>query len=130
MANVPTLNDQQLQQLLDRQFQKAMDGDSLMLQHLGKSYLNQTEKHHHTLEALPFTQLTIDEIEARLAQRAAEAEEEKLIQGTAVAFLNPPSSSPSAQDDRLPETTEGEEITTSKTHSSPRKKGRKKKASE
>jgi hypothetical protein len=83
MANIPTLTDEQREALLARQLTQALAGSEALLIHLGKSYLNQHDKAHLIVEALPFTDKTVEEIQALLEERALETAELQ-----AVADLN------------------------------------------
>jgi hypothetical protein len=73
------------------QLARARAGSDFMLTHLGKTVLGQTEKHHHVVEALPYTQHTIDELQDMIEQRARETAAEQLINSTALLQLPPTS---------------------------------------
>jgi hypothetical protein len=75
MANIPTLTDEQREALLARQYTQALAGSEALLIHLGKSYLNQHDKAHLVIEALPFSDKTVEELHELLAQRAQEVAE-------------------------------------------------------
>lgn len=80
MANIPTLTDEQREALLARQYTQALAGSEALLIHLGKSYLNQHDKAHVMVSPLPpFADLTLDEIQQLLLERATEVAEQQAL---------------------------------------------------
>ena len=101
----PTLTDEQKKELLERQFQTAMAGSEALQIHLGKTYLGQHDRTHHTVEAVPYEGLTHEELLDRLAERQRELPDEKLQNELASMFAArkgvPAALTPHAQDDSL-----------------------------
>jgi hypothetical protein len=65
----PTLTDDQKQQILDKQFEKALQGDPILLVHLGKAELGQTETTRHEIQPLPMTEYHLEELLEMLEDR-------------------------------------------------------------
>jgi hypothetical protein len=80
MPTIPSLTDDERAALLRRQYDFALAGSEALLIHLGKAYLNQHDKAHLTVEAIPYTQHTIEELQNLIEQRAQERENERLLQ--------------------------------------------------
>ena len=79
MATIPTLTDEQREALLARQYQAALAGSEALMVHLGKAYLNQHDKAHLIVEALPYTNLSLEEIQQLLLERAQEVAEQQAV---------------------------------------------------
>jgi hypothetical protein len=79
MANIPSLTDADRQRVLEAQLAHALAGSEALLIHLGKAYLNQHDKAHLTVEAIPYSQLTLDQIAERIEQRSQEVEQERVL---------------------------------------------------
>ena len=79
MATIPTLTDEQREALLARQYQAALAGSEALMIHLGKAYLNQHDKAHLIVEALPYTNLSLEEIQQLLLERAQEVAEQQAL---------------------------------------------------
>jgi hypothetical protein len=65
----PTLTDEQKDSILQAQFDRAMNGDSILLVHLGKTELAQQEVTKHILEAVPLTELSYEELLKKLDEQ-------------------------------------------------------------
>jgi hypothetical protein len=82
------------QLIKDAQLARVRGGSDMMIIHLGKTVLGQVETHRHQVEAIPFSDKSLDELYGMLEQRAADRVEEKLIEGLSVAMMSPPSPIP------------------------------------
>jgi hypothetical protein len=79
MANIPSLTDAERQRVLEAQLAHALAGSEALLIHLGKAYLNQHDKAHLTVEAIPYTQHTLEELQDLLEQRSRAVEDQRLL---------------------------------------------------
>jgi len=75
MAN-PQFSDEQKETIKQAQLARVRAGSDMMLIHLGKTVLGQAERHHHTVEAIPYTEHSIEELMILLEERARERGEE------------------------------------------------------
>jgi hypothetical protein len=79
MATIPSLTDEQRTRLLEIQFALAERGSEALAIHLGKAYLNQHDKAHLTVEAIPFTNHTVEELQDLLELRSQEVANGQLL---------------------------------------------------
>lgn len=71
MSDLQFTDDEKLR-IKQAQLARAMAGSDMMLIHLGKTVLGQQEKQHLTVEAIPFSNHTIEELMVLLEERARE----------------------------------------------------------
>jgi uncharacterized protein involved in propanediol utilization len=82
-------NEDRKELLKQAQFARAMAGSDIMLTHLGKTVLGQTEKHHHVIE-VPLAQYSREQIIELIAQRSEELGAAALLEDfTAQALIGP-----------------------------------------
>lgn len=89
MANIPTLTDEQREALLARQYQAALAGSEALMVHLGKAYLNQHDRAHLIVERPPFTELSFEQLEQLLLERANETAEQQALADLAASIYLP-----------------------------------------
>lgn len=86
---IPTLTDEQRRLLLEVQFAHATAGSEALMIHLGKAYLNQIDRQHHTVEAIPYSDKNYEQLLDMLEERQKAIPDERLCDGLAQSMLNP-----------------------------------------
>jgi hypothetical protein len=87
---IPTLNDEQRARLLEAQYLHAVAGSEALMIHLGKTYLNQHDRQHLVVEAIPFAEANYEQLLEMLAERQRALPDERLCDDLATMMLNPP----------------------------------------
>jgi hypothetical protein len=85
-----SFTDEEKELIKQAQLARVRAGSDMMLIHLGKTVLGQQEKQHLTIEAIPFSNHTIEELMVLLEERAAERGESiALAEFSATQLIGP-----------------------------------------
>jgi len=89
---IPQLTDEQRQHLLQIQFLTAINGSEALMIHLGKAYLNQVDRQHHTVEAIPYNDKNYEQLLDMLEERQLAIpgeQDDKLVSDLGMAMVVP-----------------------------------------